>query len=763
MSGAAATLPVEITAKDRITAVLDRLQGRLDAVEKRANALAAPFRRVADQAKRFADMSGLTKVGRQVGELGHRARQAAGAVSQLVAPLGAIASAASIAGMVRLTTAWADWGSRLGWAAQRMGVLPEQLGALQGAARLAGASAGSLTSGLTTLGTNMSDAVGGRAPAVVAMFSTLGVRFRDAGGHARGVAEVLPELADKIAGIRDPFVQARVATSLFGGAAEELLPFLRKGSAGIREYEEAARRYGVTNQAGVDGANRLREAQARLGLAVQGLGNIVAEKLAPVLEPLLLQLADWIARNREWIATGFGEAVRRLGEWIKAIDWGAVSKSLGEWGDKAKWVTDLLGGPQHAVELFLGVMAARWALGAIAPFTSLGLAIGKVVFSIGTTLVTEAIPAAIAAFGRLRAAKLAAEVGAEAAGGIGANMTLAARLGELGLMGAGIVGAGVGTMALSTWGAYQHAEATSGGNLWWDRLLGRPTTGNTWRDPLTGEVMGSDDAPSVASRPRRSWSQMRVAGREMGQAPIAATDLPPEARGLLRTIASGESHGYGDLYGGGQTTDFSRHPNVAAPITSGPNAGQTSTAAGRYQFLKSTWDAEAAKLGLRDFSPASQDRAAWDDAQSVYRRKTGHDLLEDLRSPNPRVRAGVGTALHSEWTSLPGGIEQGQNGSQFLDALNRNTAAQLAAPAAAPAVAALPQAEGAPQQVPPAPGLGAAELQNAIQQATMQGNMRLHVAFSGTPPAGIRMQATSASDNLSVSGVAQNQVTAALP
>ena len=90
--------------------------------------------------------------------------------------LAAITGAASIAGMVRLTTLWADFGSKLGFAAQRIGIASDQLQALQGAARLAGSSSEAMTNGMRTLGDNMVNAVGGRAPSRTSSRSTLRAR-----------------------------------------------------------------------------------------------------------------------------------------------------------------------------------------------------------------------------------------------------------------------------------------------------------------------------------------------------------------------------------------------------------------------------------------------------------------------------------------------------------------------------------------------------------------------------------------------------------
>lgn len=75
----------------------------------------------------------------------------------------------------------------------------------------------------------------------------------------------------------------------------------------------------------------------------------------------------------------------------------------------------------------------------------------------------------------------------------------------------------------------------------------------------------------------------------------------PQVRAGLDTIAWAEGGRYNNVYGGG-TFSGDQHPNRL--VTAG---GYSSTAAGRYQFLYRTWAGIKAKLGLPDFSPASQD------------------------------------------------------------------------------------------------------------------------------------------------------------
>lgn len=167
---------------------------------------------------------------------------------------------------------------------------------------------------------------------------------------------------------------------------------------------------------------------------------------------------------------------------------------------------------------------------------------------------------------------------------------------------------------------------------------------------------------------------------------MAELTLPPEAQALLDAISGPESRGrYNVRFGGKTFSDYTDHPRTGREITRGPNKGKVSTAAGRYQITQTTWDTVIQPaLNLPDFSPESQDIAAWYLAQKDYKRKRGSDLLADLRSGDPDTLAQIGKSLSGTWTSLPGGIEQGTSVSRFRNAYT--AALQTRSPPVSPEV-----------------------------------------------------------------------------
>lgn len=160
-------------------------------------------------------------------------------------------------------------------------------------------------------------------------------------------------------------------------------------------------------------------------------------------------------------------------------------------------------------------------------------------------------------------------------------------------------------------------------------------------------------------------------------------ELTTEARALLSAIRNSESStsegGYNMRFsprGGATFTDFSKHPRIFESVPWRKD-GKKSSAAGAYQFTATQWDETSSKYSLPDFSPDSQDKAAWYLAQERYKAKTGDDLQTALQ--NGELQR-VSQALSSTWTSLPSGSESNKKTkgffSTFTNALaNKPTAA----------------------------------------------------------------------------------------
>lgn len=124
--------------------------------------------------------------------------------------------------------------------------------------------------------------------------------------------------------------------------------------------------------------------------------------------------------------------------------------------------------------------------------------------------------------------------------------------------------------------------------------------------------------------------------------------------------------GYRTLVGGSLFDGYADHPRVKVWINS---INDYSSAAGAYQIIRKTWDGVRGKLGLTDFSPASQDAAAVE----LIRQRGGLAL----------VRAGrFGEAVEKckkEWASLPGaGYGQHENAIAKLQAAYTKAGGYLA-------------------------------------------------------------------------------------
>nr|WP_298166504.1 glycoside hydrolase family 104 protein [uncultured Pseudomonas sp.] len=121
---------------------------------------------------------------------------------------------------------------------------------------------------------------------------------------------------------------------------------------------------------------------------------------------------------------------------------------------------------------------------------------------------------------------------------------------------------------------------------------------------------------------------------------LAFLDMLAWSEGTSTINASDD--GYDVIVGGDLFTDYSKHPRKLVAL---PRYGIKSTAAGRYQFLASTWDAIVRNYGFKGrFIPEAQDLAAI-------------KLLTECGAL-PYIKAGRIAAAIAEaapiWASLPG-------------------------------------------------------------------------------------------------------------
>jgi muramidase (phage lysozyme) len=169
--------------------------------------------------------------------------------------------------------------------------------------------------------------------------------------------------------------------------------------------------------------------------------------------------------------------------------------------------------------------------------------------------------------------------------------------------------------------------------------------------------------------------------------PLVMQGGDPYIRALMRTISASEandSRPYSILYGGDRVSDLSRHPKRCITIVNGPNKGNCSTAAGRYQMINTTWYALAPRYHPRpsgfllwksySFEARYQDKVVY--AWLKDSQEWGTDIPELLRQGQlDRVLK----LLSGTWTSLGYGIEDNMMTSSLPKVYQKVLQEELAA------------------------------------------------------------------------------------
>lgn len=149
-----------------------------------------------------------------------------------------------------------------------------------------------------------------------------------------------------------------------------------------------------------------------------------------------------------------------------------------------------------------------------------------------------------------------------------------------------------------------------------------------------------------------------------GQNVCAFLDMLAASEG---TVKFGDQDGYNVILGGSTFSSYADHPRKLVDL---PRLGIKSTAAGRYQLLSRYWDAYRKQLGLKDFSPLSQDLVALQ--QIKEQRALPYIQSGQLAEAVRRCK--------NIWASLPGaGYGQYEHSLDTLVAAYRKAGGSVAA------------------------------------------------------------------------------------
>lgn len=244
-------------------------------------------------------------------------------------------------------------------ASQKFGVPIEMLSRLEHAAALSDVSLETLGKGIGRLSRNMLDAEQGLKSPQRA-FDSLGISIKNADGSLKSADQMIGEVADKFATMRDGTEKTAVAMQIFGRSGAEMIPLLNGGSAAIKEMGDEATELGlVLDTRTGKSAEAFNDNLTRLGRVWDGLVTKLAAHLLPLLETLSTAFFNFVRDKAKvegfftaisdaikWIVTetlrgistleNFGAVLSQIGKLGASVlkgDWGGIKSAWGGFGE----------------------------------------------------------------------------------------------------------------------------------------------------------------------------------------------------------------------------------------------------------------------------------------------------------------------------------------------------------------------------------------------------------------------------------------------
>lgn len=402
--------------------VVDHASKELDAINRRIAAIRAPMERMSRSISRFVDVSGLRKVAQGFEWVGKAAMGVLRTLVEIVPVLGTITGAATIAGMAALVRSYAAWSRQLTATADGLGMTTAQVQRFEDAMRLAGGNASDMDEALKGLYSNTTAFIRGQASTdTIGWLNRLGINVRDSTGHLRNMNELMPEVIDKISKIQNPADRAAAAAALLGESGAKVVEGFRQSSKGFDGFFRDAARFTAVTDEQRKQLELFSEAQGRIGVDFDHLGQQISATLAKNFTPLINHLSEFVEKHTPEIIAAVDRISGEFAAWLDGIKWENVQKGFDALIESLTWVSQHLNEIKTVAEIIAGIFVAKWGIQVVAAIaqvvTALGTAGAGVAGAAGGTGLLGAlgsIAAIAAAVGAATLAKKGLEAGSEA-------------------------------------------------------------------------------------------------------------------------------------------------------------------------------------------------------------------------------------------------------------------------------------------------------------------------------------------------------------
>lgn len=212
---------------------------------------------------------------------------------------------------------------------EALGIGVGDLQAFQYAAQGAGLGADEANTALRFLNKNLGQAALGNKEAAET-FAKLGVKMKDADGHARPLQDVIGDVADGFVKLPDHAQKTARAMDIFGRAGARMIPILEKGSKGIQGlYDEFEELGGGMDEEFVENAKAASHEMHKVELVMKSVKSTIAAALLPYFTDLVAHMVDatnWfreLAKHSYIVQTALGTLAVIVG--ALALVWAALN------------------------------------------------------------------------------------------------------------------------------------------------------------------------------------------------------------------------------------------------------------------------------------------------------------------------------------------------------------------------------------------------------------------------------------------------------